>query len=72
MTPIARVQPTTDEVLDALAFEIFQHDALRDACGKAPRNGLVTFTEAERGKAREMGPRAHLDESRNLVFTLDS
>jgi hypothetical protein len=64
------IQPMTGEVLDALAVEITEHDALRDQHGLPPREGKRRWTRADRKRGNSTGPTAMLDHNGDLIVLL--
>lgn len=65
------IQPMTGEVLDALALEMTEHDALRDQHGLEPRCGKRRFTRDDRRRGRSTEPTAMLDHNGDLIVRLE-
>lgn len=63
--------PLTGDVIDALAWEMTQHDALRDQMGLTPREGRRVFTRQDRQRGHSTEPMVRMDQEGDLLVKLE-
>lgn len=69
---MSQLQPLTIDVLNALAIEMLEHDALRDRYGLSPRNGRRVFHPEDLARGNGCCPVAFLDHDGNLTVRMES